>query len=291
MNASLLNTTPPPALCARRLSLQTREGLRRRRLLLEDINFELPTGAVMGVVGRNGAGKSSLLRCLLGLQVPDLGDSQILGDPSLELGDAVRGRLGYVAQTPDLLGWLNGHGHLDQIARVYPTFDERRALKLALRLQLPLGMRADKLSPGDQQKLSVVMAMSHAPELLIMDEPVASLDPLARRDFMRALFEDDANPRSVLISSHLLADLERVVSHVMFLREGRIQLLDSWDGLIENVRLLVLDSPLDEPGVIHTRPVGEKLHVLVDLRRSAVPSRAAQGRCLHLDDLFEELNA
>lgn len=287
-----LEKAPQPVLRAQHLSLQSRQGLRGRHQLLEDISFDLPAGTVMGVVGRNGAGKSTLLRCLLGLQVPDRGESHLLGDPSLDLGDGARARLGYVAQTPDLLGWLSGHGHLDQMARIYPNFDERRALKLALRLQLPLGLRADKLSPGDQQKLSVVMAMSHAPDLLIMDEPVASLDPLARRDFMRALFEDEAEHRSVLISSHLLADLERVVSHVMFLREGRIQLIDAWDALIENLRLVVVDGDIDDPGVLHRRQVGDKLHVLVDMRRSSAPEdRAAAGRYLHMDDLFEELNA
>lgn len=175
-----------------------------------------------------------------------------------------------------------------EMVRIYPRFDERRALQLALRLQLPMGVRADKLSVGDQQKLSVVLALGHAPDLLIMDEPVASLDPLARRDFMRALFDgDDAGTRSVLISSHLLADLERVVSHVMFMREGRIQLVDSWDALIENLRLVVGDAAPEGPGVVHTRAVGVKIHALIDLRHGA----GAQGRTLAMDDLFEELNA
>ena len=204
--------------------------------VLNRVDLRVPEGAVVGLVGRNGAGKSTLLRCLVGLTVPNEGRCALLGSPSLDLPDTVRERLGYVSQTPDLFGWLNGEDHLRRIATLYPRYDERHAIELAVRLDLSLGMRASRLSVGDQQKLSVVLALAHDPDLLILDEPVASLDPLARRDFMRALFErrpDNAAPRTVLVSSHLLADLERVVSHVVFLRDGAVQLQGAWDELQE----------------------------------------------------------
>ena len=280
-----------PAVQAQNLTFTVRSGLLDRHTVLDDISFTLPEGAVMGLIGRNGAGKSSLLRCLVGLAVPQRGTSQLLGSPSLDLSDDVRERLGYVAQTPDLFGRLNGDEHLREMAAVYRNFDDRRALLLALKLDLPMGIRADKLSMGDQQKLSVVLALAHRPDLLILDEPVASLDPLARRDFMRELFADADENRNVLISSHLLSDLERVVSHVMFLREGRIQLVDSWDALMENLRVISCTEPPKQAGVVHSRRVGHDFHALVDLRVAGAPEHWQHGQLLRMDDLFEALNA
>ena len=269
---------------------------RSPRTALQRVNLRVPAGAVVGLVGRNGAGKSSLLRCLVGLAAPQSGRCTLLGAPSMDLPDAVRARLGYVAQTPDLFDWLDGHQHLRRFAALYPGFDEMRALALAARLDLPMGTKASRLSGGDQQKLSVLLALAHDPDLLILDEPVASMDPLARRDFMRALFERrgaDQPPRTVLISSHLLNDLERVVTHVAFLREGRLQLMDEWDALAEHVRLLELPagaSALPQgAGVLQHRRVGGLQRVLFDARVADAPPAA--GRPLGLDDLFAELNA
>lgn len=157
-------------------------------------------------------------------------------------------------------------------------------------------MRASRLSGGDQQKLSVLLALAHDPDLLLLDEPVASLDPIARRDFMRSLFERRAAeqaPRTVLISSHLLTDLERVVTHVAFLREGQLQLMDEWDALTEHLRLLELPAGASAlpagAGVLHRREVAGCVRVLFDARVADAPPAA--GHALGLDDLFAELNA
>lgn len=275
------------------------EGLTLRyrgSTVLSHLNLCVPAGAVVGLVGRNGAGKSTLLRCLVGLTAPNAGHCALLGAPSLDLPDAVRERLGYGAQTPDLFDWLSGEQHLRRFSALYPGYDERRALALAIRLDLPLGLRASRLSGGDQQKLSVLLALAHDPDLLILDEPVASLDPIARRDFMRSLFERraaDAPPRTVLISSHLLTDLERVVTHVAFLREGRLQLMDEWDALTEHVRVLELPAGASAlpvgAGVLHRREVAGRARVLFDARVAEAPPAA--GQALGLDDLFAELNA
>ncbi len=284
---------PTLALQAQAVTLYGQRGVP----VLDGVDLALPAGAVLGLVGRNGAGKSSLIRCLVGLTAPRAGRTALLGAPSLDLPDNVRARLGYVAQTPDLFDWLNGHQHLTRFAALYPGYDEKRALVLAARLELPLGVRASKMSGGDQQKLSVLLALAHDPDLLILDEPVASLDPISRRDFMRSLFEradPGAAPRSVLISSHLLSDLERICTHLAFLRGGRLQLADSWDALIDHLRLLDLpvgSSALPEgAGVLQRRQLADgRERVLFDARRAA--ATPAAGRALTLDTLFEELNA
>ena len=271
------------------IKVQDVQHFYQRKAVLKDINLELPEGALLGLVGRNGAGKSTLLRCLVGLTVPDKGFCKLDGSLSTELSDSVRERLGYVAQTPDRFGWLTGEQHFERIGNLYAHWDEARARELAEKLALPLFSKAKDLSVGDQQKLSVVLALGHDPDLLILDEPVASLDPLTRRAFISALFEsrDSEHPRTVVISSHLLSDLERVVTHVAFMREGEIQLMDEWDALSEHLRLVQVDGTEAPKGAIYRcRRVKQNLW-LVDSRRAGAP---INGQALNLDDLFLVLN-
>jgi len=252
--------------------------------ILGGVTLDIPRGAVVGIVGRNGAGKSTLLRTMVGLAAPEFGTVELLDQPSLDMDDAVRSRLGYVAQTPDLFEWLTVTEHLDLIGSAYPSWDKNYCLKLALMLDLPLQGKVERLSGGDKQKLAVVLALAHRPEVLVLDEPVSNLDPLTRRDFMRALFIDDANHTSIVISSHLLSDLERVVSHVAFLREGSLQLFDTWDAMLEHLRLAPADAAVSQEAVIRR---GSR-HCIVDTRID--PAWRNTGQACTLDQLFVALN-
>jgi ABC-2 type transport system ATP-binding protein len=266
--------------------------------ILSNINLSIAQGAVIGLVGRNGAGKSSLLRCMAGLAVPTQGTCTLLGHASKDLPDSVLERLGYVAQAPDLFEWMEALEMLRAIGQAYPRWSEARCLSLAAKLNLPLGSQVKNLSVGDQQKLAVVLALAHDPDVLLLDEPVSNLDPLTRSEFMRALFVDRAvdevqdtglpAARTIVISSHILSDLERVVSHVAFIRDGRLQLFDAWDTIIESFRLV--DSVSDDLSTLAV--VCKNPHTgqcVVDTRKA--PLLTSVGRSLSLDELFAELNA
>lgn len=265
--------------------------------VVNDVSFSVAPGSVLGVVGRNGAGKSSLLQCMLGLTVPETGTANLLGCPSLALTDDVKARLGYVAQTPELFDWLRVHEQISLIGGLYPGWSEARAQALSRRFNLPDDMRVRKLSPGEKQRLAIVLALAHQPELLVFDEPVASLDPVGRRDFLRALFEQESlngEAVTVVISSHLLEDLERVVTHLLFLDSGRIQLMGARDELAEHIRVVFSDAELaPNAGFIHVKKLDDGgWQSVIDLRvflAELLPDNA-RVQALGLSDLFVALN-
>ena len=264
---------------------------------VDDVSFSVAPGSVLGIVGRNGAGKSSLLQCMLGLTVPQTGTANLLGCPSLALTDSVKARLGYVAQTPELFDWLRVREQISLIGGLYPGWSEARAQALCRRFVLPDDMRVRKLSPGEKQRLAIVLALAHQPALLVFDEPVASLDPVGRRDFLRSLFEQESlngEAVTVVISSHLLEDLERVVTHLLFLEQGRIQLFGARDELAEQIRVAFTDAELPpNTGLIHVKKLADGgWQSVIDLRAFPSESLPANARvqALGLSDLFVALN-
>ncbi len=265
--------------------------------VLDDVSFTLAPGSVLGLVGRNGAGKTTLLRALLGLLPPAAGVACLFGCDSRQLTDEVRVRLGYVAQMPELYNWLRVHEQLALFGQLYPGWSEQHTRELAARFELPDDMRVGKLSPGERQRLAIVLAMQHRPDLLIFDEPVASLDPIGRRDFLRLLFEQDTlhhGAATAIISSHLLEDLERVVTHLLFLDAGRVQLFGARDELAEHMRAVVTaEPPPSQSGVLRSkRGVDGAWHLVVDARRfdrDALPAGAV-CRSLGVAELFVALN-
>ena len=264
---------------------------------LDDVTLNVERGSVLAVVGRNGAGKSSLLQCMLGLTVPQSGNSQLLGCPSLALTDDVKARLGYVSQSPELFEWLRVGEQISLIGGLYPNWSEERARALCVRFSIAEDMKVRTLSLGEKQRLAIVIVLAHQPDLLVFDEPVASLDPVGRRDFLRALFEHEARdgePVTVVISSHLLDDLERVATHVLFLEHGRIQLMGGRDDLADALQLVLTDQPIEtQPGVLRTRKADANMwQSVIDTRslpQSSIPCNA-RTQALSLADLFVALN-
>lgn len=217
-------------------------GLRKRfdkAEILRGVDFAVPRGSVVGLLGKNGSGKSTLIKCLLGLLRPSEGQIQIFGENPWNLRAEAKSRLGYAAQEPSLYPWMRVKQILEYTSAFYSNWDHKTALSLAVRWELPLDERVGPMSLGQQQKLSLVLALGHHPELLVLDEPVASLDPSARREFLARILDiASSSDRTVLFSTHITSDLERVADRVAILQDGRISYHDELDHLKENVKRL-----------------------------------------------------
>ncbi|HUB37840.1 MAG TPA: ABC transporter ATP-binding protein [Streptosporangiaceae bacterium] len=194
-----------------------------RRWALRDCTLALPAGRVVGLVGPNGAGKTTLLHLTVGLLAPTSGSIRVLGTPPAE-GPEQLGRVGFVAQDTPVYARLSVAQHLRMGAWLNPSWDRQIAESRIEKLDLDPRQRAGTLSGGQRAQLALTLAIAKRPECLILDEPVASLDPLARREFLRSLMEVvAAQGMSVVLSSHLIADLERVCDYLVVLAGSRVQ--------------------------------------------------------------------
>jgi ABC-2 type transport system ATP-binding protein len=203
-----------------------------RTWALSECTLAIPAGKVVGLVGPNGAGKSTLLHLSVGLLPADAGRISVLGEPPGRSPKQLA-RVGFVAQDTPIYSGLSVADHLRFGAWVNPGWDAGLAEERIERLGLDLGQKAGKLSGGQRAQLALTLAVAKRPEVLILDEPVASLDPLARREFLQGLMEVVAeHGSSVMLSSHLVADLERVCDYLVVLADSRVQLAGAIDDLL-----------------------------------------------------------
>ena len=210
-----------------------------RRRALSDCSLALPAGRVVGLVGPNGAGKTTLLHLACGLLKPTSGTVTVLGALPAS-GPEQLARVGFVAQDTPTYPGLSIEDHLRLGAHLNPRWDSALAERRVASLNLDPRQRAGKLSGGQRAQLALTLAIAKRPDLLILDEPVASLDPLARRDFLRALMEFVAeHGASVVLSSHLVTDLERVCDYLVVLAASRVQVAGDVDELLATHHRLV----------------------------------------------------
>jgi ABC-2 type transport system ATP-binding protein len=263
-----MSTSQPTEACVSLQGLDVTFGSQR---VLDALDWSLPTGQVVGLLGRNGAGKTTLIEALLGLREPDAGTALLFGQPSERLSDAARARIGYVPQRSDLFEWLTADQLLAYFRSFYPRWNAAKVDGLMSRWDIARDKPISKLSGGQQQRLSIVRALAHEPELLVLDEPVASLDPAGRRDFLGGLVEQVADRGTTIVfSTHILSDLERVAVDVAFLTGGKIALHAPLDELLESsVRLGGVPADIQ-------RFVAE--HRLQAVSRSAGVPLIARGR-------------
>jgi ABC-2 type transport system ATP-binding protein len=227
-------------------SLVTTQALGKRfgnKTVLRDISLSVAPGSVVGIIGKNGAGKTTLLEILLGFSPASAGRAQVFGEDSFALSAASKGRIGFVPQQDDLINLLTGRQQLALIAALRGHWNAALIERLQSSWEVPLDRLIQTLSGGERQKLSTLVALGHDPELLVLDEPVSSLDPIARRRFLQEMIEITADrSRTVLFSTHIVSDLERIADQIWILRGGAIAWAGPLDALQESVVRLSISA-------------------------------------------------
>ena len=240
------------------------------RQVIRDLSFNVTAGDVIGVLGKNGAGKTTLLELMLGFTPPTGGAVRVFGIDSERMPGDSKARIGFVPQQDELLDQLSVADQLRVIASFYPRWDADLIDRLCREWSVDLRARVKSMSVGERQKLSILLAFGHRPDLLVLDEPVASLDPMARRQFLEQLVEVSANgERSIIFSSHIVSDIERLANRIWILKDGALAWQGDLDSLKESiVRLHVRGSEaaivsLSVPGALSLRRDGTFATVVV----------------------------
>ena len=238
--------------------------------VLRGLNLEIEPGTVLGLLGANGSGKTTLIKCALGLLRPTSGSASIFGEDSWDLSAASKAKLGYVPQEVTSYPWMRVRQVIAYTAAFYPRWNHAFVATLCDRWHVPLEDRVGALSTGQLQTVGIVLALGHQPELLVLDEPVASLDPSARRQFLRTLMELlEDQQQSILFSTHITSDLERVAQKVAILGAGKIRFYGELDELKDRVKRLRISARNDlrasfaVPGALRCEVAGSHATVSV----------------------------
>lgn len=286
------------------LSLENVTKVYGTKVVLDCLDLSIPVGSVVGLLGKNGAGKTTLIKCALGLLKPQSGELSVFGESAWDLSAQVKARLGYVAQVPELYAWMKMRQIIAYTASFYPRWNYSKVDRLTKEWELPLEDRVGPLSVGTKQKLAILLAIGHEPDLLVLDEPAASLDPAARREFLAAVLQiADSGRRTVLFSTHITSDLERVADRVAILKDGKIICHEELDTLKDQVKRVVvraarpLPERIDLPGILRQRTDGcEAVLTLAKTTPELLSSMETQWQAsvevqnLNLEDIFLEMH-
>jgi ABC-2 type transport system ATP-binding protein len=240
------------------------------KAVLSGASFAVGPGDVVGVLGKNGAGKTTLLELVLGFTPPTSGRVQVFGFDSYRLPGAAKARIGFVPQQDELVNQLTAADQIGVIASFYPQWDDALVARLCDEWEVDSRQRVKNMSVGQRQKLSILLALGHKPDVLILDEPVASLDPIARRQFLEQIIEVTADGRrSVVFSSHIVSDVERLANKIWIIKDQRMYWQGEFDSLKESiVRLHVrsasaLPESLPIPNVLKLKRNGVSATAIV----------------------------
>ena len=274
------------------------------KAVLAGASFEVGPGDVVGVLGKNGAGKTTLLELVLGFTPATTGRVQMFGHDSYRLPGAAKTRIGFVPQQDELVNQLTAADQIGVIASFYPRWDDALVARLCDEWEVDSRQRIKSMSVGQRQKLSILLALGHNPDVLILDEPVASLDPIARRQFLEQIVEVAADgTRAVVFSSHIVSDVERLANKIWILKDQRMYWQGDFDSLKESiVRLHVratstLPESLPIPNVLKLKRNGISATAIVKDWGTAAEealSRELDAELevehLALEDIFLELH-
>jgi ABC-2 type transport system ATP-binding protein len=273
--------------------------------VLKGINAQVLPGQVVALLGKNGAGKTTLLETILGFGFPSAGEAMLWDVKATAINGEIKQRIGFVPQQDELLPSLSVQEHLNLFKSFRTHWNQALVNKLVDEWQIPLHIHSGKMSVGQRQKLSILLAIAHDPELLILDEPVASLDPLARRQFLQQLVDIASDgKRTVIFSTHIVSDVERVANQVWMLREGNFSYQGELDTLKESVArvTLVAESPFPDsielPDLLSQKIHGNHARFTFKAWEPERAQRIAQQfsaqvqvEYLGLEDIFLEMNS
>ena len=251
------------------LKIETVQKGYGEKLVLDGVSLQLESGSITGLLGRNGSGKTTLLRSCVGLLKPASGSVQLFECEAWDCPSEIRRRVGYVPQSFNDLGWLKVSEAMALVSSFYERWDHSLVARLAREWLVSSSEKIGNLSHGQQQKVAILLAIGHCPDLLILDEPVASLDPVARHDLLRTLLLlNDELKQTILFSSHITTDIERVAADLAILHERKIIYHGGLDDLKEDVQCLFLEADCSfaeskVEGFISKRVDGNRLQVWV----------------------------
>jgi ABC-2 type transport system ATP-binding protein len=269
----------------------------RKKQVLSATSLTVERGKTFAFLGRNGAGKTTAIRMMLGLLARDAGEVRVLGyDPATEPLE-VRSRVGYLAEDQTMYGWMTINEILRFVAPFYATWDHDLALNYVREFELPPQQKIKTLSKGQNVRLGLVLALAHRPELVILDDPALGLDPVMRKQFNRDLITHlQGEGRTVFYSSHLLYEVEPVADEVAILDAGRVVRQADTETLRRDVRQFVLNREAlaivrDDMAVLDVQTSGEDVAVTVEnaaaisalLEREGLRHRVLE---LNLDEIF-----
>jgi len=271
-----------------------------KKQVLKGVDLEVPKGSIFGFLGRNGTGKTTTIKTLLGLQKPQAGRCVVGGFDSVTETLDVRRMIGFMAEDQQMYGWMKVSRIIKWVAGFYPDWDYKLADELTNILGLSKNMKVKELSKGQNSSLALLLALGHRPNIVILDDPTLGLDPIARKDFLRHVIDLlQSNNVTVFFSSHLLYEIEPVADHIAILDKGVIIKASRTEKLRESVRKFVLKPTTDGnfkqiPGVLDVLKVGDNVSITIEdcdqAKRTKVKSISANGMtevALNLDEIFE----
>ncbi|MDD5201499.1 MAG: ABC transporter ATP-binding protein [Terrimicrobiaceae bacterium] len=281
------------------------KSLRRsfdKRAVLTDLNLRVPRGSIYGFIGRNGAGKTTTMKILAGLARAEGGEVRVLGSDPWGIGAEERQRIGYLSEAQNLPARLRVRRLIAFCAQFYPAWDRMLCDELVSRFQISPHQRVGALSLGSQRLLGIILALAPRPEVLLLDEPAANLDVVARREFLDQILDLIRDGGStVFFSTHILSDIERVADQVGILVNGTLRVscpLDELKESIQQVRFFDFSGAMPDglPGSLSLKRSSDGLLATLDVRVSGPPQEiAARWNCRHethplsLEDIFVEL--
>ena len=276
------------------------KGYDRHDPVLKGLSMTVPKGSIYGFIGQNGTGKSTTLNTLMGLLKADSGTVQMLGENSWGISAETKTHIAYVSEVSFHFSWLNVQQSLDYVAQFYPNWDREKAVELLSALKIQTNKKVTSLSLGQTRAVSLIAALCCNPDLLILDEPAGNLDVVARRLFQQYILDfAQQEGKTVLLSSHVLTDLERVVDRIGIIRDGKIIVEDELDTLKEQtrkIRLVYESTPpvnFDVPNLIQVETNKNEVRLIVSsLDEGLLPQyRCISGakvevRSMGLEDIF-----